>query len=77
MGFDVPQNLGPAGFDPVPISSFEAPGGANMAELASFAPLGADSIQSSPLAFFGDMVQQIGKAMAYPRPQPATTWAPA
>ena len=64
MGFDVPQNLGLAGFDPLLVSSLDAPAGADTADLAAFAPLGADSIQSSPLAFFGDMVQQIGKAMA-------------
>jgi hypothetical protein len=64
MGFDVPQNLGLAGFDPVLVSSLDAPAGGEGADLATFAPLGADSIQSSPLAFFGDMVQQIGKAMA-------------
>jgi hypothetical protein len=65
MGFDVTQNLGPASFDPELISSLGPEGDANATELAAFAPLGADSIQSSPLAYFADVVQQIGKAMAH------------
>ncbi|MGH7755213.1 MAG: hypothetical protein ACREM8_02875 [Vulcanimicrobiaceae bacterium] len=64
MGFEVSQNLKPAGFEPGLTSLPSARSGANAAELAPFAPLGADNIQSSPLAFFGDMVQQIGKAMS-------------